>query len=86
MDYKGFSSSSTSINGFGNRTPANFNLAGPSSSTGLNRPVQNNIANGVNGGGYPPPTSQNTNMVCFKLKKFTYYDTYFFFNFSHFLL
>ncbi|EXX78220.1 hypothetical protein RirG_016970 [Rhizophagus irregularis DAOM 197198w] len=62
MDYKGFSSSSTSFNGFGNRTQANFNLAGPSGSTGLNRPVQNNIANGVNSGGYPPTTSQNTNM------------------------
>jgi hypothetical protein len=65
MDYKGFSSSSASFNGFGNRTPSNFNLAGPSSSTGLNRPVQSSLTNGVSGGGYPPPTAQNMNMVCF---------------------
>lgn len=85
MDYKGFSSSSTSFNGFGNRTQANFNLAGPSGSTGLNRPVQNNIANGVNSGGYPP-TSQNTNMVRFKLKSLRIMILIFFLIFLNVLL
>ncbi|RIA93174.1 hypothetical protein C1645_796650 [Glomus cerebriforme] len=61
MSYKGgFSSSSASFNGFGNRNPANLSIAGPSGN-GLTHPVQSSITNGVNGGGYPP-TPPNLNM------------------------